>query len=92
MPGAGTRTHGACFEKFNNKRHVSVRAEAIRCGANGCTEEQDMMAQRMTATSEALRPDTEERLSWALAAPLIGGLSLGLWLVIWRVAELVLAS
>ena len=44
------------------------------------------------AHSEALRPDTEERLPWPLAVLLMGGLSLGLWLVIWRVAELLLAS
>ena len=34
----------------------------------------------------------EKRLPWVLAAPLIGWLSLGLWLGIWRVARLAFAG
>ena len=43
-------------------------------------------------TTRATIIPVEKRLPWVLAAPLIGWLSLGLWLGIWRVARLVLAG
>jgi hypothetical protein len=45
-----------------------------------------------TATMAAHTLDSGERLPWTLAGPLIGGLSLGLWLAIWEVARLALAG
>ena len=41
---------------------------------------------------EAGRDGAEEHLPWLLAAPLIGGVSLGLWLGIWQLARLVLGA
>ena len=51
-----------------------------------------MMACGVTATSKAPRFKAKERLPWALAVPLIGGLSVGLWLVIWEIAKLAVAG
>jgi hypothetical protein len=45
----------------------------------------------MMATRRAPWFKAEGRLPWTLAVPLIGGLSLGLWLVIWEIAQLALA-
>jgi len=50
------------------------------------------MTDGMTARSTALRFTAGERLPWPLAALLIGGLSVGLWLVLWQVAQRVLAG
>jgi len=51
-----------------------------------------MMARGMTATNRAPWFKGEARLPWTLAVPLIGGLSVGLWLVIWEIAQLALAG
>jgi hypothetical protein len=51
-----------------------------------------MMARNMTAISGARWREVGGRLPWTLAVPLIGGLSLGLWLAIWEVAQLALAG
>lgn len=48
-----------------------------------------------TISSHTIQPGTiwaEERLPWMLAMPLIGGISLGLWLAIWRLTRLALAG
>jgi hypothetical protein len=44
------------------------------------------------ATSMAPRFKLHERLPWTMAVPLIAGLSVGLWLVIWEIAQLALAG
>jgi len=43
-------------------------------------------------TIEAHTIDMEERLPWILAVPVIGGLSLGLWAVIWQLVRMVIAG
>ncbi len=51
-------------------------------------------SKRMIAARAIAVPatDAEERLPWSLAAPLIGGLSLGLWVGIWQLARLALGG
>jgi hypothetical protein len=44
----------------------------------------------MLAASTVRRFEAGTRLPWTLAVPLIGALSLGLWLAIWEVAQRVL--
>jgi hypothetical protein len=53
---------------------------------------QDMMARDMVATRGAPGVKAEGRLPWILAVPLIGGLSVGLWLVFWEIAQLAFAG
>ena len=38
------------------------------------------------------RLEAEERLHWMVATPLIGGVSLGLWMAIWQIVRLVLGD
>lgn len=51
-----------------------------------------MMARDMTGTRRAPGFKAEGRLPWTLAVPLIDGLSVGLWLVSWAIAQLALAG
>ena len=59
--------------------------------AGGTTATIDAHAFDPSAAQRA-RLEAEERLHWMVATPLIGGVSLGLWLCIWEVARLALGS
>ena len=50
------------------------------------------MVHEMAAEPRGPAGEAAQRLPWALAAPLIGGLSAGLWLVLWGVVQLALAG
>ncbi len=51
-----------------------------------------MAVSGIDATDAVVGRQAGRPLPWLLAAPLIGGMSLGLWLGIWRVAQIVLAG